>query len=115
MPRPKSPAPAYQFHVSGQAVVRLDYQDFYLGKHGTPESYSRYYGLLAEYNANGKKAPQINAVQSVHLADTAIQVKQITADFRARKLPTYEGNHGEYNRYNNLLKLLDERYGSEPA
>ena len=24
MPRPKSPAPAYQFNVSGQAVVRLD-------------------------------------------------------------------------------------------
>ena len=115
MPRPKSPAPAYQFHVSGQAVVRLDYQDFYLGKHGTPESYSRYYGLLAEYNANGKKAPQFDAVQSVHLADTAIQVKQITADFRARKLPTYEGNHGEYNRYDNLLKLLNERYGDEPA
>lgn len=41
MPRPKSTAPAYQFHVSGQAVVRLDYQDFYLGKHGTPESYAR--------------------------------------------------------------------------
>ncbi len=42
MPRPKSEAPAYRFHVSGQAVVRLDSKDFYLGKHGTPESYVRY-------------------------------------------------------------------------
>ena len=32
MPRPRSPQPAYQFHVSGQAKVRLGGDDFYLGK-----------------------------------------------------------------------------------
>lgn len=49
MPRSKVTQPAYHYHVSGQARVRLGYRDFYLGKHGTPESYA----LLAEYNAKG--------------------------------------------------------------
>lgn len=43
--------------TSGQAKVRLGRDDFYLGKHGTPESYAKYYALLAEYNSNGKVAP----------------------------------------------------------
>ena len=58
MPRPRSSAPAYQFHVSGNAKVRLAGKDFYLGSHGSPESYARYHALLAEYNAYGKRIPE---------------------------------------------------------
>lgn len=109
MPRPKSAQPAYQFHVSGQAVVRLDYQDFYLGKHGSPESYARYFALLAEYNANGMKAPQ----QPQRMAEVKIRVKDLVADFRHRVLPQYEHNYGQHNRFKNLLMLLEERHGAE--
>lgn len=57
MPRPKSNQPAYRFHVSGQARVELDGRTFYLGQHGSPESYARYYGLLATFNAHGLTVP----------------------------------------------------------
>tara|TARA_R110002049_G_scaffold72490_5_gene187322 strand:- start:2065 stop:2271 length:207 start_codon:yes stop_codon:yes gene_type:complete len=61
MTRETSRQPAYSLHVSGQAVVRLDYQDFYHGKHGSPESYARHYALLAEYNASGGKTPGVES------------------------------------------------------
>ena len=110
MARPKSTAPAYTYHISGQACVRLDGKDFYLGKHGTPESYARYHALLAEYNANGMKAPGDDQTPT-HQAETSILVKHVTADFRVRILPRYENNEGQHNRYKNLLRLLDKQHG----
>lgn len=58
MPRPKSTAPAYCFHIGGQARVALDGKTYYLGTHGSKESWAKYYALLAEYNANGQKMPE---------------------------------------------------------
>ncbi len=117
MPRTRSNQPAYQYHISGQAKVRLGYTDFYLGKHGTPESYARYYALLAEYNANGKQAPEKvspgNLEDETRLAETAILVKHVIADFRHRELPRHSGGH--HNRFDNLLKLLDEKHGDDEA
>ena len=116
MARKKSEQPAYQYHMSGQAKVRLDGKDFYLGKHGTPESYARYYSLLAEYNANGKKAPgDSKSDQPTHQADTVILVSHITADFVARVVPKYDHNDGLQKRYKSLCDLLDDLHGSEPA
>lgn len=88
MPRKRSPAPAYLYHVSGQARVRLAGVDFYLGPHGSPESLARYHALLAEYNANGRQAPAAEEDESVRMVDDAILVKHVTADFRVRVLPT---------------------------
>lgn len=116
MPRPKSAAPAYRFHVSGQAVVRLDSKDFYLGKHSTVESYARYYALLSEYNAKGRKAPATedkDSQEAERLADTPILVKHVTADFRHRVLSRYEANEGQHNRYSNLLELLEQKHGED--
>lgn len=111
MPRPKSQQPAYGFHPSGQARVVLDGKQFYLGKHGTPESYARYFALLAEYNANGQKAPE----SVTHMIDEAIRVKDLTADYTHRALPMYQHDSVMTKRLKNLLKLLDERHGNEPA
>jgi integrase len=111
MPRPRSAQPAYQFHVSGQGRVILAGEDYYLGPHGSPESYARYFALLAEYNANGKQPPQ----QPKRLADTCIRMRDITADFRHRELPNYESNNGQYSRFSNLCDLLDARHGDEPT
>ena len=57
MARPKSQLPALRFHLSGQSVVRIDGQDFYLGKHGSPESLARYAVLVAEYQRGGLSLP----------------------------------------------------------
>jgi len=115
MPRQKSSQPAYQFHVSGQARVVLSGVDYYLGKHGTDESYARYYALLAEYNANGKQPPPKESAQAVRQADMPIRVRDIVADFRHRALPTYEHSYAHHACFKNLCKLLEDRHGDEPA
>ncbi|QDT06887.1 site-specific tyrosine recombinase XerC [Rubripirellula lacrimiformis] len=114
MARPRSPQPAYQYHVSGQAKVRLGYDDFYLGKHGSPESYARYYALLSEYNANGKVAP-VRGKDVMRQAGDQILVKHVTADFRANVLPGYAENGQMTNRYTNLCLLLEKRLGETNA
>lgn len=113
MPRQKSAQPAYQFHVSGQALVRLDYKDFYLGQHGTPESYARYYSLLAEYNANGRKAPGDPEKQVERQADTTIKVSHVTADFIARVIPSSGSNQNRKYQFTRLCDLLNERFGGD--
>jgi hypothetical protein len=102
MPPSKSPAPVYRYHVSGNAQVRLCGKDFYLGPHGSPESYSRYHALLAEYNANGRKLPE--SVPE-HQMSQEIRVRDVTADFRELVLPRYVDNsaRGQKSRTNTLV------------
>ena len=51
--------PSYCRHrASGQAVVTLDGQDIYLGKHGTAASHREYNRLIAEWLASGRRIPQ---------------------------------------------------------
>ena len=49
---PAKRKPAYGLHKpSGQARVRIDGEDHYLGVYGTPESRDRYDDLIAEWFA----------------------------------------------------------------
>jgi hypothetical protein len=57
MARPRKKTPAYRLHrPTGQAVVTLrdprtgHRRDFYLGKHGSPESHAAYAELLQQYH-----------------------------------------------------------------
>lgn len=60
MARPKNERPAYLLHKpSGKARVRIDGKDYYLGEHGSPESWQAYYQLLAD--RCGTVAPAIEA------------------------------------------------------
>jgi hypothetical protein len=102
MPRPKSLQPFYRFHVSGQARVTLDGRDYFLGKHGTPESWAKYHALLAKYVANGLTMPEVE-----RLADEAIQIRHVTADYRARELPRYQHNDGAYTSLEALSRFID--------
>jgi integrase len=48
--------PSYCHHKgSGQAVVRIDGKDHYLGVFGTPESHAEYDRLIAEWLSNGRR------------------------------------------------------------
>jgi integrase len=47
--------PSYRLHKpTGQAVVRLNGHDFYLGKHGTPASQEAYHRHIAEWLTTGQ-------------------------------------------------------------
>ena len=65
----------------------------------------------AEYNANGMRLP--DDFDDGRQIGNPILVKHVTADFRARVLPRYGHEQGQHNRYDNLLKLLDEKYGDD--
>lgn len=54
--------PAYRRHKpTGQAVVRLNGHDFYLGPHGTAASRQEYDRLIGEWLARGRSLPQSSA------------------------------------------------------
>ncbi|MDE0867087.1 MAG: site-specific integrase [Rubripirellula sp.] len=112
MPRPRSTQPKYQFHISGQARVELDYQVFYLGPHDSPESRARYHELLAIYNANGQRMPKDTPT---HLIDAPVTVRTITGEFREHAKKRYANNPKELNRFSNLCARLEDDFGSEPA
>jgi hypothetical protein len=57
MPRSKS-VPAYFLHKpTGQARVRINGTDIYLGKYGSPESRTQYARVIAEHCSGGLSAP----------------------------------------------------------
>jgi hypothetical protein len=59
MPVKPRQTPSYRLHKpTGQAVVRLDGRDHYLGKFGTPESHEHYHRLIAEWLATGRHQPE---------------------------------------------------------
>lgn len=58
MARPKAKAPARQYHISGQSVVRIAGRDIYLGKLDSLESIARYVALVVVYQSNGLTIPE---------------------------------------------------------
>ncbi|WDQ16376.1 tyrosine-type recombinase/integrase [Rhodopirellula sp. P2] len=90
--------------------------EFYLGKYDSPESRAKYHELLGQYLKNGKQAPEKPAKDNaVRLADEPVQVRHLTADFRAKVLPLHEDNAANFNKFSNLLDLLDALHGKELA
>ena len=112
MPRKKSMQPQYLYHVSGNARVRINGKDYYLGKHGSQDSYARYHALLKQYVENDQKLP---ASVPERQMTQAIRVMDVTAAFEQRELPAYAHNAGLFSRLSKLLRLLAERYGDMPV
>ena len=55
MPRKPGKVPSYCHHkASGQAVVRINGRDRYLGEYGSPESHQEYERLVAEWRLASK-------------------------------------------------------------
>jgi integrase len=72
----KKRTPAYCLHkATGQAVVRIDGKDRYLGKYDSPESHALYHRLIAEWTANGYTLrPQSDAaVPDLTVAELILQ------------------------------------------
>ena len=56
MSKPRTPK--YRKHrASGQAIVTLNGKDYFLGPYGTAASEREYDRLIAEWLANGRRAP----------------------------------------------------------
>ncbi len=112
MARQKSDAPSYRYHISGQACVTLDGRDFLLGEYNSPASKAKYYALLAEYNANGKRASEIEPTQ---LSKSPITVGCVTAEYREHVKIKYAHDKSRRKHYEGLCQLLDTEYRDLPA
>src|SRR4051794_38308512 len=65
-----SRTPSYCRHkASGQAVVRIDGKDCYLGPYGTPESRAEYDRLIAEWLGNGRSLPAASPAEGLSVAE----------------------------------------------
>ena len=108
--------PSYRLHKpTGQAVVRLDGHDFYLGKYGTPESQESYHRKVAEWVTAGVVASSGES----RGAALDLSVNELILAFwhhaegyyrRADGTPTAEL---EYLRL--ALRPLKSLYGTTPA
>jgi integrase len=107
--------PSYCLHrASGQAVVRIDGRDHYLGKHGTPESEERYRRLIARYlTTGGVEEPKANTVDGP-------TVNELVAAFwtHLERTGRYmkEGREtSERGWFRDALRPLCATFGSLPA
>lgn len=106
--------PAYRMHrPTGQAVVRLDGKDHYLGKYGTPESHEKYARVTAEW----RDGRVVGA--SARKSRRPMTLRELYGDFFKRRVSTYyvkDGRPtGQGRNIDRFLRPVLELYGSGPA
>ena len=114
MPRLLSRIPRYSKHrASGQAVVTLSGQDFYLGPHGTKASKLEYDRVIAEWLARGRRALNRNQDES-----GGYTVVELLAAYKRFAQGYYVKNGkttSEVNAIVSVARVVNELYGREPA
>lgn len=111
MPRLSHALPKYRKHRgSGQAIVNLNGQDFYLGPHGTKASKIEYDRLIGEWLANGR--------QPLHATSQDILIVELCLRYWEFAKGYYQKN-GRCTRVTPgikcALRYLKELYGKTPA
>jgi integrase len=100
------------------AVVRIDGHDIYLGRHGSDESWQKYWQIIAQWNLTGA-VPTLEATAPAEPAITPLTIAELVLMFekhaevyyrRADGTPT-----GELENYRNAFKTLKEMFGDTPA
>jgi integrase len=111
----KKRTPSYCLHKgTGQAVVRIDGRDHYLGAFGTKESRHRYNQLIAEWYANAKTLPPRFVEQG-----SGLSVAELLLKYWEWAEGYYQDNDGEPSaellNIKHALKPARELYGLKPA
>jgi integrase len=98
------PTPKYRRHrASGQAVVTICGQDFYLGKYGTKASHIEYDRIIGEWLAAGRSLPS-------RADGTDYTVREIIARYWVFA-ETHYGKSRELINIKHSLRRLKELYG----
>jgi integrase len=111
--------PSYRLHKpTGQAVVRLDGRDFYLGKHGSEASQESYRRLIAEWLTNGQQPPPHSA-HPVAVRETSLSVNELILAYWRYAEQHYRNSDGtptgELDNLADALRPLRRLYGHTPA
>lgn len=105
--------PSYRRHVTGQAVVRLNGHDYYLGKHGTEASKKEYDRLIADWLRDRGQPPALPP------ASGDVTVKQVLAAFLIFAQREYvkcgRPVDGQLAVIRSAFRPLVRRYGSLPV
>ena len=110
MPKLKHAVPKLHRHVKGQAFVKIDGRQVWLGRHGDPIAQEKYDRLIGEWLANGRRLPQPEpAQQQPHEYTVAMMVN----DYRAEVEATHRPDHA--NKIRLALLRVVRLYGSLPA
>jgi integrase len=105
--------PSYCLHkASGQAVVRIDGKDRYLGEYGSQDSKAEYDRLIAEWLGNGRR------LAPVTVAD-GLTVEELLASYWRWAEGYYRNEHGqpsaELENIRTALKPVRRLYGHTKA
>jgi integrase len=119
MPAKPRKVPSYRLHKpTGQAVVRLDGRDIYLGKHGTEESQEAYRRKIAEWLTAGTAAAPAGQGGTM-VSSAALTVSELIAAFWEHAERHYRHADGtpttEIPNYRNTLRPLRRLYGGTLA
>ena len=117
----RSRIPSYRLHrQSGQGIVTLtnnlgERRDVLLGKFGTPESQAEYTRVLAEWQANGRRFPQVATSASA----STLTVNELILAFWQHAEQHYrrpDGTHtAEIDCLRAALRPLRQLYGHTPV
>ena len=100
-------APSYRLHAkSGQARVRINGKDFYLGPHGSPESQQAYKQVIADHWHPPGTAPKLRGAEP----SAAITVSRLAIEF-AKYAKQKHGETNEWVQIRLVLKTMRETYG----
>ena len=110
--------PSYRLHrPSGRAVVTLNGQDVYLGKHDSPESRAEYDRLIAEWLVGGRRLPTRPAVHQA--GTTGFTVNELLLAYFLHVEAHYRRADGtptsEVREYRQTLRIVKQLYGHTPA
>jgi integrase len=111
--------PSYRLHKpTGQAVVRLDGRDCYLGKHGSEASQESYRRLIAEWLTNGRQ-PLAHSAHPVAVQETELSVNELILAYWRHAEQHYRNPDGtpsrELDNLADALRPLRRLYGHTPA
>jgi integrase len=111
MGRKKLSTPSYRKHASGQATVRLNGKDHYLGPHGTKVSRDNYDELILRWLAGGRRLPPTGA-------DATLTINELIVAY-VKHADTYYVKEGEPTSEPKEIKLslrpLRRLYGTTLA
>lgn len=111
MPSVNSKLPRYCFHkASKQGIVRLGRKVHYLGKHDSPESWTKYHQKIAEWLAGQSEHPTTPADD--------FTIIEVIAAFRRHALQHYRKDGqptGAISKFDQAAKPLLLLYGDLPA
>ena len=117
MPAKPRKIPSYRLHKpTGQAVVRLDGRDYYLGRHGSEASQEKYRRTVAEWLAQPGVKTAGTATPASPPSPTVAEVILAFWRHAERHYRRADGSQtGELGNFRDSLRPLRRLYGGTPA